>query len=112
MTQHRRTRVLRNGILAVTAAGALTLAGCSSSGSPEESADANQDFSFTFATSNNLESPYQTLADLYMEENPDVTITTNPTPNDKYGETIRTQLQAGNASDVIQTTPGSGDARG
>jgi len=112
MTQHRRTRVLRHGILAVAAAGALTLAGCSSSESPDESSDANQDFSFTFATSNNLESPYQTLADLYMEENPDVTITTNPTPNDKYGETIRTQLQAGNASDVIQTTPGSGDARG
>ena len=112
MTQHRRTRVLRHGILAVTAAGALILAGCSSSGSSSESADANQDFSFTFATSNNLESPYQTLADLYMKENPDVKITTNPTPNDKYGETIRTQLQAGNAADVIQTTPGSGDARG
>lgn len=112
MTQHRRSRVLRYGVLAATAAGALVLAGCSGSGSPDESAGGAQAFSFTFATSNNLESPYQTLADLYMDENPDVKITTNPTPNDKYGETIRTQLQAGNASDVIQTTPGSGDARG
>ena len=77
----------------------------------DDAASANE-FSFTFATSNNLESPYQTLANDYMEANADVTITTNPTPNDKYGETIRTQFQAGNASDVIQTTPGSGDARG
>ncbi|MET0714718.1 MAG: extracellular solute-binding protein [Mycetocola sp.] len=111
MTQHRRSRVLRHGIFAVTAAGALLLAGCSGSATPTES-DGAQAFSFTFATSNNLESPYETLANEYMEANPDVTITTNPTPNDKYGETIRTQLQAGNASDVIQTTPGSGDARG
>jgi raffinose/stachyose/melibiose transport system substrate-binding protein len=112
MTQHSRTRVLRHGVLAVAAAGALILTGCSSSGSSEGSADGEQEFSFTFATSTNLESPYQTLADEYMASHEGVTITTNPTPNDKYGETIRTQLQAGNASDVIQTTPGSGDARG
>lgn len=112
MTQHRRSRVLRNGVFAATAAGALILAGCSSSGSSDESADSAQEFSFTFATSNNLESPYETLANEYMEANPNVTITVNPTPNDRYGETIRTQLQAGNAPDVIQTAPGSGDSRG
>jgi raffinose/stachyose/melibiose transport system substrate-binding protein len=111
MTQHRRARVLRNGVFAVATAGALVLAGCSGSGGGESTGDADS-FSFTFATSNNLESPYETLAKEYQEANPDVKITTNPTPNDKYGETIRTQLQAGNASDVIQTTPGSGDARG
>lgn len=113
MTQHRRTPVLRIGIIAATTAGALILAGCSGAGGNEDAGEGGaQSFSFTFATSNNLESPYETLAKAYMEANPDVTITTNPTPNDKYGETIRTQLQAGNAADVIQTTPGSGDARG
>src|SRR4051812_23534853 len=109
MTQHSRSRAVWTGVLAVSAAAALTLTGCTTDGGG--SGDDNE-FSFTFATSNNLESPYQKLADDYMEANPDVTITTNPTPNDKYGETIRTQLQAGNASDVIQTTPGQGDARG
>ena len=114
MSQHTRARVLRTGILAATTASVIVLAGCSGA-APEEGSggsDGEQAFSFTFATSNNLESPYESLANAYMEANPDVTITINPTPNDKYGETIRTQLQAGNAADVIQTTPGSGDARG
>ncbi|MBN9605340.1 MAG: extracellular solute-binding protein [Actinomycetales bacterium] len=109
MTQHRRARAMWTGVLAVSAASALLLAGCSGDSGGDSGA---QEFTFTFATSNNLESPYQKLANDYMAANPDVTITTNPTPNDKYGETVRTQLQAGNASDVIQTTPGSGDARG
>lgn len=112
MTQHRRTHVLRTGTLAVATVGALILAGCSAGTNDAGDGGESQAFSFTFATSNNLESPYESLAKAYMEENPDVEITTNPTPNDKYGETIRTQLQAGNAADVIQTTPGSGDARG
>ncbi|MBD3943581.1 extracellular solute-binding protein [Microbacterium sp. NEAU-LLC] len=112
MTQHRSSAARRGAVIAVPVVAALLLAGCS--GSSDDSGDdsGKVEFSFTFATSNNLESPYETLAKEYMDENPDVTITTNPTPNDKYGETIRTQLQAGNASDVIQTTPGSGDARG
>lgn len=112
MTQHR-SRGIRIGAIAAAAASALLLAGCGASGGNGGSTDGGStSFSFTFATSNNLESPYETLAKEYMDANPGVTITTNPTPNDKYGETIRTQLQAGNAADVIQTTPGSGDARG
>lgn len=110
MPQQRRSRILRTGIVATAAVTAVVLSGCSAS--EETGAEDGSSFSFTFATSNNLESPYETLANDYMEENPDVAITVNPTPNDKYGETIRTQLSAGNAADVIQTTPGSGDARG
>jgi raffinose/stachyose/melibiose transport system substrate-binding protein len=115
MTQHSSSARRRAAMIAAPVLGALLLAGCSASGGDaDDSGDDSgaAEFSFTFATSNNLESPYETLAKAYMEANPDVTITTNPTPNDKYGETIRTQFQAGNAADVIQTTPGSGDARG
>ncbi|WP_159600345.1 ABC transporter substrate-binding protein [Agromyces humi] len=113
MTQHRTIALRRGAMIAIPVVGALVLAGCSGSGDASStSGGESTEFSFTFATSNNLESPYETLANDYMEANPGVKITTNPTPNDKYGETIRTQLQAGNASDVIQTTPGSGDARG
>lgn len=111
MSQHRHTMLRRGAFVALPIA-ALLLAGCSGSAGGDVSGDGKTEFTFTFATSNNLESPYEALAKAYMDANPDVTITTNPTPNDKYGETIRTQLQAGNASDVIQTTPGSGDARG
>ncbi|MFJ4036713.1 ABC transporter substrate-binding protein [Microbacterium sp. NPDC090007] len=111
MTQQRRvTRIA--GLLALPATAALVLAGCSGGGTGGAAEGDSESFTFTFATSNNLESPYETLAKEYMATNPGVTITTNPTPNDKYGETIRTQFQAGNASDVVQTTPGSGDARG
>ncbi|ALX66603.1 ABC transporter substrate-binding protein [Microbacterium sp. XT11] len=109
MTQHRRIPRIA-GLLALPTTAVLVLAGCSASGSGGADGDTDT-FTFTYATSNNLESPYETLAKEYMEQHEGVTITTNPTPNDKYGETIRTQLQAGNASDVIQTTPGSGDAR-
>jgi raffinose/stachyose/melibiose transport system substrate-binding protein len=46
-----------------------------------------------------------------METHPDVKITFNPQPNDSYDQTVRTQLQAGNASDIIVTSPGSGTGR-
>src|SRR4029453_18670050 len=42
---------------------------------------------------------------------PDGKITFNAQPNDSYDQTVRTQLQAGNASDVIVTSPGSGTGR-
>ena len=95
MSQHSHTALRRGAIIAIPVIGALLLAGCSGSGGDSgDSGDSGDggaaEFSFTFATSNNLESPYDTLAQAYMDENPDVTITTNPTPNDKYGETIRT----------------------
>lgn len=111
MAQHRHPVLRRSAFLALPLVGALIFSGCSGSGDSSGNSGSSE-LTFTFATSNNLESPYQTLADEYMKANPNIKITTNPTPNDKYGETIRTQLQAGNASDVIQTTPGSGDARG
>jgi raffinose/stachyose/melibiose transport system substrate-binding protein len=104
----------RLAAIALPTAGLLLLAGCSNSsdgGGGDSAGSSATEFSFTYATSNNLESPYETLANEYMESHDGVTITTNPQPNDKYGQTLRTQLQAGNAPDVIQTTPGSGDPR-
>jgi len=110
MTQQRRvTRIAGLLVLPVTAA--LALAGCSSTGSGDASGGGSNSFSLTYATSNNIESPFEALAKKYMTANPDVTITLNPQPNDTYGDTLRTQLQAGNASDVIETEAGSGQTR-
>lgn len=111
MTQHRSRAAL--GLIAVPAVGLLVLTGCSSSGSDDNGGDSGgaQEFSLTYATSNTIESPFEVLANAYMEANPDVTITLNPLPNDTYGDALRTQLQAGNASDVIQTEAGSGQTR-
>lgn len=109
MTQRREFRVQTLGLLAIPVAAALGLAGCS--GSTGAAGDEGVEVSFTYATSNTLQNPYETLAEKYMDENPNVTITLNPQPNDKYGETTRTQIQAGNASDVIQTAPGEGQGQ-
>ncbi|GAA4782879.1 ABC transporter substrate-binding protein [Microbacterium gilvum] len=99
--------------LAIPAVGLLALSACAGAAEADgEGGDEPVEFSFTFATSNSLESPYQTLAEEYMAAHEGVTITANAVPNDSYDETVRTQLQAGNASDVIQTTPGSGAPRG
>ncbi|GAA5063794.1 extracellular solute-binding protein [Thermocatellispora tengchongensis] len=104
MIQHRKA-FRRGVVLALPVAGVLALTACSAAGSGD--GDANG-FTFTYQTSNNLESPYATLAKEYMKSHPGVTITLNPQPNDRYGQTLRTQLQGGNASDLIQTAPGTG----
>src|SRR4051795_7945628 len=109
MSQHRRSRVIRTGVFAAAAAGALILAGCSGTSGGGSSSDAKQEFSLAYGVVNSATSTaYKTLAEAYMKENPDVTITLNEIPGDSYAQTLTTQLNAGNASDVFQTGPGSG----
>jgi raffinose/stachyose/melibiose transport system substrate-binding protein len=111
MTQHRRYSGLKVGALAVPTIAALVLTGCSGSSGGTTSTGGSKEFSLTFSTSNTIESPFQALGEKYMETHPDVKITFNPQPNDSYDQTVRTQLQAGNASDIIVTSPGSGTGR-
>lgn len=110
MTQQRRSRIVRTGILAATTAGALILAGCSGStdGGSTDSQKDTKEFSLAFGISNDVTTGYQLLAEQYMKENPDVKITINTLPGESYGQTIRTQLQSGNASDVFVSSPGTG----
>jgi len=111
MTQHRRSLGLKvAGALAVPTLAALALTGCSSS-AESASSSGSKEFSLSFATSNTIESPFQKLGEDYMKAHPDVKITFNPQPNDSYDQTLRTQLQAGNASDVVVTSPGAGQGR-
>lgn len=107
----RRSRTA--ALLAFSAAGVLLLGGCAAGAPTDDSDDSgSQEFSFSYETSDTSASPYEAIAEKYMEEHPDVTITLNPVPNDQYDQTVRTQLQAGNASDVLSTVPGSGQGRG
>jgi raffinose/stachyose/melibiose transport system substrate-binding protein len=111
MTQHRRSLGLKvAGALAVPTLAALALTGCSSS-AESASSSGSKEFSLSFATSSTIESPFQKLGEDYMKAHPDVKITFNPQPNDSYDQTLRTQLQAGNASDVVVTSPGAGQGR-
>lgn len=112
MAQHRHTAAMKViGALAVPTIAALALTGCSSSAGSTSSSIGSKEFSLSFATSNTIESPFQKLAEDYMKSHSDVKITFNPQPNDSYDQTLRTQLQAGNASDVVVTSPGSGTGR-
>lgn len=112
MAQQRRFRMIRNGVIAATASGALLLAGCSgsTSGGDADNTEDTQEFSLAFPISNSVETGYETLAKKYMEENPDVKITINALPGESYPQTIRTQLQAGNASDIFVSAPGTGQS--
>lgn len=111
MSQHRRFRMIRLGAIAATAAGALILAGCSGSGaSPADTQQDTHKFALAFPVSNQVKTSYQVLAEKYMKEHAGVTITFNGLPGESYAQTIRTQLQGGNASDVFFSAPGSGEA--
>jgi len=110
MTQHRRSAGFRLAALAIPTVAALALTGCGGSSGSASGAQ-TQELSLTFATSNTVESLYEALAKQYMEEYPDVKITLNPQPNDSYDQMVRTQLKAGNASDVLLTAPGSASGR-
>ena len=118
MTQQRRWRLRRFGTLAVVVPlGAAVLAGCGggssdsgasgSAGASGEAAAAANNFSFTFPTATQSASPWQVLADKYTAET-GVAIEPRILPNDSYGVTMRTQLQGGNAANLLVVSPGAG----
>ena len=114
MTKQSPGRLRRLGVLvAVPVLGALTLSACSTAGNDSGgnsgggSGGETKSFSFVFPTATNSESPYETLAKKYTEET-GVKIEVRKLPNDSYGTTLRTQLQGGNAPDLIVVAPGRG----
>src|SRR5215218_6188005 len=111
MTQLGSGRFRRLGsLVAVSAVGALALTACGGgddSGS-SGSGEAVDSFTFTFGNASGAtDSPFQQLADAYSEET-GIEIETKALPPDNYGLTLRTQLQGGNAPDVMVVSPGGG----
>src|SRR3954452_17811498 len=112
MTQLGSGRFRRLGsLVAVSAVGALALTACgggsddSGSSGSREGAD-----SFPFPVdkhSRHPDSPFQQLADAYSKDT-GVKVETKALPPDNYGLTLRTQLQGGNAPDVMVVSPGGG----
>lgn len=113
MTQHQRRSGSRWALLAITTIGAVTLAGCSGSGGDTEESpgEAANSFTFSFPQANDAEDFYQTTAQQYLDET-GVEIELLPLPADTYYQQINTQLQAGNAADLIIAPPGGGQASG
>ena len=114
MTQHNSIRGRRWALLAIPVIGAVTLAGCSGSGSgggDASTSEAAQSFTFSFPQANDAEDFYQTIAQQYMDET-GVEIELLPVPGDQAASMMNTQLQAGNASDLLIVTPGAGQSNG
>lgn len=86
-------------LAAVTVAGLL--AGCSS-GSSDSST------TVTFAGQTQEKDIWDARFKAFEQAHPDIKVDAQYTPNDSYPQLMQTQLQAGNAADVIQTTPGTG----
>jgi raffinose/stachyose/melibiose transport system substrate-binding protein len=114
MTLQATSRFRRLGVLvAVPAISALTLAACgggSDDGDSGDSGSSGAADSFTFAFGNasgSQESPWIVMAEKYSEET-GVDIQTEGLPPDNYGLSLRTQVQGGNAPDLMVVSPGAG----
>lgn len=89
-------------LAALFAVAALSLSGC---GASAES-DGSSGFRLSYPATEN--SPYAKLAEMYMADHPDVKVAIDPIPAESYDDLVRTQLQAGNAADVVMAVPGAG----
>lgn len=110
MTQHSFwSRKRLYAATAIAVAGAFVLAGCSSGGSPSASAAKEpQTITMAYATVGTKADPYKTLAQKYMKEHKGVTIKLDPLNLTTIGQTLTTELQAGNGPDLFQTEGGTG----
>jgi len=57
------------------------------------------------------ENPYQSLVDGFAAANPDVPIELREFPVEGFSSVLRTQLQGGDAPDIVFANPGSGSSR-
>src|SRR6478735_3810548 len=113
MPQHTASR-LRWSLLAAPVVGVLLLAGCSagnSDGGSTSSGDAAAGDSFTVmvAQANDADDNYAKTLDAYSKET-GVKVEVIPYPSEAYNTQVTTQLQAGNAADVMILNPGTGQA--
>ncbi len=111
MPQHTASR-LRWPLLAAPLAGVLILAGCSGSGdnggdSNDDGGDTAAGFSVMVAQANDQDDFYAQILEQYSEET-GVEVEVIPYPSDAYNNQVTTQLQAGNAADMMILAPGTG----
>lgn len=103
--RHRRRAVA----VALPLAAGLVLAACGGGGSSSNGKEP-QTITFSYGPANANDTAYSTLAEDYMKAHPGVTIKVNKIGADVYGQTLQTQMAAGNGPDVMQVNSGSGQA--
>lgn len=114
MSQHSVSRRARLSLLAAPVAGVLLLAGCAG-GSPDDGGstdggggdEALAPFSVMVAQANDEDDTFAQILQQYSDET-GVEIEVIPYPSEAYNTQVTTQLQAGNAADVMILAPGTG----
>lgn len=106
---------LRLPLLAAPIVGALLLAGCATgtepppTSAPTSEPAPQADFSVMVAQANDQDDYLQKTLEAYAAE-VGINIEVIPYPTDTYNTQVTTQLQAGNAADVMILSPGTGQA--
>lgn len=102
---------MRWSLLAAPVAGALILAGCSTGddggGSTGDADATDAGFSIMVAQTNDADDYWGKFAAQYSEET-GVEIEVIPYPGEAYNTQVTTQLQGGNAADMMILSPGTG----
>ncbi|GAA0487153.1 ABC transporter substrate-binding protein [Microbacterium aurantiacum] len=112
MTQSTIDRHVRWGLLAVPLTGAMILSGCTGAGEGGNTSSADpamSGFTLMVPQANDVDDPYAKLAEQYSEET-GVEIEVLSYPSENYNQQLTTQLQAGNAADLMVLIPGGGQA--
>lgn len=104
MSQRNSATKRRLIIIAAPVVGALAFAGCSSGG---DATDQRPGFTVMVSSANAGEHAYADVLAAYSEET-GVPVEVIPYPSDTYNTQVTTQLQAGNAADVMILAPGTG----
>ncbi|QIG39177.1 extracellular solute-binding protein [Microbacterium sp. 4R-513] len=112
MPQHSASRPLRWSLLAAPVVGVLILAGCSAGGDTGSSGGASGDaagegFSVMVAQANDQDDYYAKTLDAWSKET-GIPVEVIPYPSEAYNTQVTTQLQAGNAADMMILAPGTG----
>ncbi|MPQ99732.1 extracellular solute-binding protein [Modestobacter sp. I12A-02628] len=95
-------------LVVIPAVSALALTGCGGGDDGGSGGGSADGFTFAFENaSGGQENPWVKLVEKYTEET-GVDVETNALPPDSFGLTMRTQLQGGNAPDLMMFSPGSG----
>jgi raffinose/stachyose/melibiose transport system substrate-binding protein len=95
--------------LALTAAAALALAGCSGSSTPSSTGDGSGGNLLTISWKGSEKAGIDAVVAAYKEKNPDAEVVVSIADTEQYQATLRTQLAAGSAADVMYIWPADGN---
>src|SRR3954469_3623792 len=106
---HLRRSQRRAAAIAVPLVAGMLLAACGSSDSGSSSGGKEpQTITCSYGPANADDNAYEQLAKDYEAAHPGVTIKVNKISAETYGQTLQTQMAAGNGPDVMQVNSGGG----